>query len=278
MSTTRITSIADLNDAPRTAEKMPVFFMGHGSPMNGIENNAFSRKWAEAARNTSTPRAVLCISAHWLTKGTLVTAMASPPTIHDFGGFPQELYQVKYPAPGNPQLAHEIRNMIESTHTGLDHDWGLDHGAWTVIRHMYPDARIPVLQLSIDYHQPGEFHYRLARELQSLRRKGVLIIGSGNMVHNLRMVAFDKLAVPGFGYDWAKEMQHIFREKILNADHKSLMDYESLGAAARMAIPTPDHYWPLIYTLGLQESGDPVELFNDELVGGSITMTSVRFG
>lgn len=278
MSTNRITSLSDLSSTRRTSEKMPVFFIGHGSPMNGIENNAFSQNWAKAAQNTSTPRAVLCISAHWLTKGTLVTAMESPPTIHDFGGFPQELHQVQYPAPGSPQLAQEIRDMIQSTHTGLNHDWGLDHGAWTVIRHMYPNADIPVLQLSIDYHQPGEFHYRLARELQSLRRKGVLIIGSGNMVHNLRMVAFDKLDVPDFGYDWAREMQHIFREKIVSGDHRSLIHYESLGSAARMAIPTPDHYWPLIYTLGLQESGDPAELFNDELAGGSITMTSVRFG
>lgn len=278
MSTNRITSLADLSDTFGTSEKMPVFFIGHGSPMNGIENNVFSQNWAEAAQNISTPRAVLCISAHWLTNGTMVTAMESPPTIHDFGGFPQELYQVQYPAPGSPQLAHEIQDIIQSTHAGLNHEWGLDHGAWAVIRHMYPDAHIPVLQLSIDYHQPGEFHYRLARELQSFRRKGVLIIGSGNMVHNLRMVAFDKLAESGFGYDWAKEMQHIFREKILSEDHRSLINYESLGPAARMAIPTPDHYWPLIYTLGLQESGEPVDLFNDELVGGSITMTSVRFG
>ena len=278
MDTPRINSVNDLREAPRTSEKMPVFFIGHGSPMNGIENNVFSRNWAEAARNTSVPRAVLCISAHWLTKGTLVTAMDSPPTIHDFGGFPEALYAVRYPAPGNPELAMEIRELVQTTHAGLDHEWGLDHGAWTVIRHMYPDARIPILQLSIDYHQPAEFHFRLGRELQSLRNKGVLIIGSGNMVHNLRMVAFDKLDVPGFGYDWAMEMQSIFREKILSGDYKALLDYPSLGSAARMAIPTPDHYWPLIYTLGLQEPNEETTIFNDDLVGGSITMTSVRFG
>lgn len=278
MDTPRINSINDLRNAPRTPEKMPVFFIGHGSPMNGIENNAFSSNWVEAARNSAVPRAVLCISAHWLTKGTMVTAMDSPPTIHDFSGFPEALYAVRYPAPGNPELAKEIKDLVQTTHAGLDHEWGLDHGAWTVIRHMYPEAQIPVLQLSIDYHQPAEFHYRLAQELQSLRQKGVMIIGSGNMVHNLRMVAFDKLNIAGYGYDWAIEMQSIFREKILNRDYKALLDYTSLGSAARMAIPTPDHYWPLIYTLGLQSSDEEVTIFNDELVGGSITMTSVRFG
>lgn len=278
MSFTGISNFSDLERLLVPSDKMPVLFIGHGSPMNGIENNVFSLKWQETASKVPTPSAILCISAHWLTRGTLITAMEEPPTIHDFRGFPEELYQVRYPAPGSPVLAKGIQDIIQSTNAGLDHEWGLDHGAWTVIRHMYPKASIPVIQLSINYHQPAEFHYRLGRELQSLRRKGVLIIGSGNMVHNLGLVAFDKLDAPGFGFDWAIEMRQIFRDRILSGDHHALIDYNKLGSAARLAIPTPDHYWPLLYTLGLQEADEEIMLFNDELVGGSITMTSVRIG
>lgn len=264
-----------VRDLPETGPLMPVLFVGHGSPMNGIELNAFSRKWQELGRAIPQPRAVICVSAHWLTRGTHITAMEKPPTIHDFGGFPEELYRVTYAAPGNPELAKETADLLREAHVGFDHDWGLDHGCWTVVRHMYPDANVPVLQLSIDYYQPPEYHYQLARELGALRRKGVLIIASGNMVHNLRMVAFDRINEPGYGYDWAHEMNRTFKRLISAQEHRMLIDYQSIGPAARLAIPTPDHYYPLLYSLGLQESGDSVEFFNDEAVGGSLTMTSV---
>lgn len=204
--------------------------------------------------------------------------MEQPKTIHDFGGFPQELFDVQYPAKGSPSLAEETKKIITSTDVGLDHDWGLDHGTWTVVRHMYPDADIPVLQLSIDYERPPQYHYKLAKELASLRKKGVLIIGSGNMVHNLRMVDWQKLSEPNYGYDWAIEMNTLFKQKINDGDHKALIDYEKLNKAAKLAIPTPDHYFPLLYTLGLQDNKDKIQFFNDQLVGGSLNMTSVKMG
>jgi len=265
-------------DLKETDGKMPVLFIGHGSPMNGIEDNAFSKTWAKLGAEIPKPKAVLVVSAHWLTKGTHITAMEAPKTIHDFGGFPQALFDVQYPAPGSPELALETSKLIASTSVGLDHDWGLDHGTWTVVRHMYPNADIPVLQLSIDYSKPPLYHYDLAKELAALRKKGVLIIGSGNMVHNLRMVAWDKLDEPEFGYDWAQEINQIFKEKIVAGDVQSLIHYERLGSAAQLAIPTPDHYYPLLYTLGLQDKTDTIDFFNDKAVGGSLTMTSVRIG
>lgn len=258
--------------------QLPALFIGHGSPMNGIEDNEFSNTWKKLGKEIFKPRAVLVISAHWLTNGTFVTAMEKPKTIHDFGGFPKELFEVEYPASGSPELAQEISKNIVSTSVGLDHDWGLDHGAWTVIRHMYPNADIPVLQMSIDYSKPANYHYELAKQLVSLRKKGVLIVGSGNMVHNLRMVAWDKLNEPEFGYDWAKEINQIFKEKISSNSHNDLIAYEKLGSAAKLAIPTPDHYYPLIYTLALQGKNDEINFFNDKAVGGSLTMTSVKFG
>lgn len=257
---------------------MPVLFIGHGSPMNGIENNEFSLQWEKTAKELPTPKAVLVVSAHWLTNGTYITAMDQPKTIHDFGGFPQELFDVQYPAPGNSQLALETKELIISTNVGLNHDWGLDHGAWTVVRRMYPDATIPVLQLSIDYSKPASYHYNLAKELVALRKKGVLIIGSGNMVHNLRMVAWDKLDKPGFGYDWAIEMHELFKKKIADGDHQALINYETLSKSVKLAIPTPDHYYPLMYTLGLQNKNEQPVFFNDKLVAGSLNMTSVKFG
>jgi len=265
------------DDLAERGKKMPVLFMGHGSPMNGIEENEFSEYWAKLAKEIPQPEAVLCISAHWLTRGTHVTAMPNPKTIHDFGGFPQELYEVQYPAPGNPQLAKEVSSIVQSTNVGLNHDWGLDHGTWTVVRHMYPEANIPVVQLSIDFYKPAAFHYKLAEELASLRGKGILIIGSGNMVHNLRMVDWQNMNTPDYGFDWAKEMNEIFKTKIEKADHQALIEYQNLGSAARLAVPTPDHYFPLIYTLGLQNSKDEFEFFNDKYVGGSLSMTSVKF-
>lgn len=257
---------------------MPVLFMGHGSPMNGIEDNEFSRQWKAMADNIPTPVAVLVISAHWLSRGTRVTAMDFPRTIHDFGGFPEELFAVQYPAPGSPEIAQETAALLTSTQVELDHDWGLDHGAWTVIRHMYPEAKVPVLQLSIDFTKPHRYHYELAKELYSLRKKGVLIIGSGNMVHNLRMVAWDKLNESSYGYDWALEANKTFKDLILSGDHDRLIDFERLGKQALLAIPTPEHYWPLLYTLGLKGAKDDISFFNDKAVGGSLTMTSVQFG
>lgn len=277
-----MTSLSAFNrftsDLHEQEQVMPVLFIGHGSPMNGIEDTEFSRRWTQMAKEIPVPKAVLVVSAHWFTKGTKITAMDFPKTIHDFGGFPKELFDVQYNAPGNPVLAKETADLLHSTHVELDHDWGLDHGAWTIIRHMYPEANIPVLQLSIDYTQGPQYHYELSKELLSLRRKGVLIIGSGNMVHNLRMVAWNRLSEPGFGYDWTMQINSRFKELIKNGDHKPLINYSSLGKEAMLAIPTPEHYLPLMYTLGLQTRKDNITFFNDKAVGGSLTMTSVKFG
>lgn len=257
---------------------MPVLFIGHGSPMNGIEDNEFSARWAQMAKEIPTPKAVLVVSAHWYSRGTMITAMDFPKTIHDFGGFPQALFDVQYPAPGSPQLAKDTATLIHSAQVELDHDWGLDHGTWTVVRRMYPEAKIPVLQLSIDYTKPPRYHYELGRELMDLRKKGVLIIGSGNMVHNLRMVAWDKINEPGYGYDWAIQMNDTFKHLIATRDFNPLINYEGLGKEARLAIPTLEHYLPLLYTLGLQRSKDEISFFNDKAVAGSLTMTSVWIG
>jgi 4,5-DOPA dioxygenase extradiol len=257
---------------------MPVLFVGHGSPMNGIEDTEFSRRWTQMAKEITSPKAVLVVSAHWFTKGTKITAMDFPKTIHDFGGFPKELFDVQYPAPGNAVLAKETAGLIHSAQVALDHDWGLDHGTWTIVRHMYPNANIPVLQLSIDYSKNPQYHYDLAKELYDLRKKGVLIIGSGNMVHNLGMVAWDKLKEPEYGYDWATNINNKFKELIEKGDHKSLINYSTLGKDALLAIPTPEHYLPLLYSLGLKGNKDAVSFFNDKAVGGSLTMTSVKFG
>jgi 4,5-DOPA dioxygenase extradiol len=267
-------SFAD--DLKEQESNMPLLFVGHGSPMNGIEDNEFSRRWRQMGKEIPQPKAVLCISAHWLTNGTAVTAMQHPPTIHDFGGFPQELFDVQYPAPGDPVLAQETAQLIQKTKVGLDHDWGLDHGTWSVVRQMYPEANIPVLQLSIDYHKPAQYHYDLAKEISGLRKKGMLIIGSGNMVHNLRMVEWNKNHEEAFGFDWALEMNEKFKKAILEDDHRSLINYQDYGTAGKNAIPTPDHYFPLIYIMGLKEKNDAVSFFNDKAVMGSLTMTSVK--
>jgi 4,5-DOPA dioxygenase extradiol len=274
----KINELSSITAPFGNSDKMPVLFLGHGSPMNAIEENEFVTGFRTIGKDIQKPNAILCISAHWETRGTFVTAMDHPRTIHDFGGFPQALFDVQYPAKGNPILAEETAKLITSTQVGLDNNWGLDHGTWTVVRHMYPDADIPVLQLSIDYNKPPQYHYDLAKELAVLRRKGVLIIGSGNMVHNLRMVAWDKLNEPEYGFDWANEMNSLFKQKITDNDFKSLINYQSLGTAAKLAIPTPDHYYPLLYTLGLQNGKDEISFFNDKAVGGSLTMTSVKIG
>jgi len=279
-TTAAMTTLGDLksfgDNLKEQDDKLPLLFVGHGSPMNGIEDNEFSRRWKAMGKEISKPKAVLCISAHWLTKGTFVTAMKMPKTIHDFGGFPQELFNVEYPAPGNPELAETISNTIHKTKVGLDHDWGLDHGTWSVTKNMYPDANIPVLQLSIDYNQPAQYHYDLAKELSALRKKGVLIVGSGNMVHNLGMIAWDKINTPEYGFDWAIEMNEKFKANILDGNHQALINYQNFGAAGKYAIPTPDHYYPLLYILGLIENNEKLSFFNDKVVMGSLTMTSLR--
>jgi 4,5-DOPA dioxygenase extradiol len=261
----------------RATETMPVLFAGHGSPMNAIEENDFVTGFRKAAGTIPRPNAVLCISAHWETKGTFVTAMEKPRTIHDFGGFPQALFEVQYPAPGSPELAEETRHLVSSTGIGLDNSWGLDHGAWTVLRHFYPLADVPVIEMSLDYSLPARYHYELAKQLAPLRKKGVLIMGSGNMVHNLRLVAWDRLET-SFAFDWALEAAQKMKNAILSGDHRPMIDYSSQGRAFDLAIPTPEHFLPLLYALALKEEEEPISLFNDQALGGSLTMTSVRIG
>jgi 4,5-DOPA dioxygenase extradiol len=259
-------------------EKMPVLFLGHGSPMNAIEENEFVRGFRNVGKTIVKPAAVLCISAHWETRGTLITAMNSPKTIHDFGGFPRALFEVQYPAPGNPELARQIKEKTKNTSVAMDESWGLDHGAWSVIKHLYPDADVPVIQLSIDYTKPARWHYELAHELSWLRKKGVLLVGSGNMVHNLGMIAWDKMTTDNYAYDWTTEASAKMKKYIKAGDHSKLIDFSTQGKAFEMAIPTPEHFLPLLYALALQEKDEPVILFNDKAVAGSLTMTSVKIG
>ena len=273
----KLNALNKLADNPDSTEQMPVLFLGHGTPMNAIEENEFVKGFRSVARTIPLPGTILCISAHWETKGTYVTAMENPPTIHDFGGFPEELFRVQYPAPGNPELAGEIQKMTTSAQVCQDFNWGLDHGAWSVIKHMYPDANIPVLQLSLDYFQRPQFHYDLARELSILRNKGILIIGSGNLVHNLRMLSWNRLNTD-YGYDWAIEADEKIKELITSDDHKQLIDYHKLGKTFELAVPSPEHYLPLLYVLGMKNEKDRIELFNDRIVGGSVGMTSVKIG
>ncbi len=263
------------NSLPENGQKMPVLFIGHGNPMNAIEDNEFSLQWRKLGKEIPKPKAILCISAHWLTKGTHITTMDQPRTIHDFGGLPQQLFDVQYPAPGDSVLAQGTQTLIKSTKIELDHEWGLDHGCWSVVKQMYPDADIPVLQLSIDYQKPGQYHYDLADELASLRKKGVLIIGSGNMVHNINKGNFN---MPSSRYDWALEMNEVFKNYITIGDHTSLIRYEKLGNSVKLAVPTPDHYYPLLYALGLQEKNEKITIFNDKCVFGSLSMTSIKIG
>ncbi|MBL7743190.1 MAG: 4,5-DOPA dioxygenase extradiol [Chitinophagaceae bacterium] len=274
----KLNELNKMTDPLSSTDKMPVLFLGHGSPMNAISENEFVTGFRNIAKEIPKPNAILCVSAHWETRGTFVTAMEKPITIHDFGGFPKELFDVQYPAPGNPELAKETKALIKKTEVGLDEKWGLDHGAWSVIKHLYPKADIPVIQMSLDYHQTPQYHYELAKELSSLRKKGVLIVGSGNMVHNLGMIAWDKLNADEYGFDWAIEANEKMKEFILNGDHKQLINFRSQGKSFDLAIPTPEHYLPLLYSLALKEETDKVSLFNDKAVAGSLTMTSLKIG
>ena len=269
-------ALEQLADGLAPTPKMPVLFLGHGSPMNAVEENQFVSGFRNAAKSIPRPSAILCVSAHWYTRGTKVTAMANPRTIHDFGGFPQALFDVQYPAPGKPELAKETQQILLPTSVELDHEWGLDHGTWSVVKHLYPNADIPVLQLSIDYTKPPQFHFDLAKQLSALREKGVLIIGSGNIIHNLRLVDFRNMDKDNYGYDWAVEANHIVHNHLQSGHYKALIDYQNLGKAVQLAIPTPDHYLPLLYVLGLQGKNESISLFNDKLLAGSLSMTSVK--
>jgi len=262
----------------RSTPKMPVLFLGHGSPMNAIEENEFVDGFRNIGKSIPKPKAILCVSAHWETRGTFVTAMELPRTIHDFGGFPKALFDVQYPAQGSPELANETKSLITTTNVELDHKWGLDHGAWSVIKHLYPEADVPVIQMSLDYYQTPQYHYDLMKELSSLRKMGVLIIGSGNMVHNLRLVAWDNFDSDNFAFDWALEASEKMKKYILNGDHKKLINYRCHGKAFELAIPTPEHYLPLLSVMALKEENEDVQLFNDKAVAGSLTMTSVKIG
>jgi 4,5-DOPA dioxygenase extradiol len=257
-------------------EKMPVLFLGHGSPMNAIEENQFVIGFRNLAKTLPQPNAILCISAHWFTKGTKITAMEMPRTIHDFGGFPQALFDVQYPAKGSPELAIETKQLLSPVEVELDEHWGLDHGAWSVIKHLYPEANVPVIQLSIDYTKPAQYHFDLARKLSDLRHKGILIVGSGNIIHNLRMVDFQDFDKDDYGYDWAIEARATINEYLADGNFQPLIDFEKQSRAFQLAIPTPEHYLPLIYTLGLKVKQEELSLFNDKLLGGSLSMTSVK--
>ena len=261
-----------------STDLMPVLFVGHGSPMNAIEENEFVFKWRELGDSIPWPKAILCISAHWETRGTFITAMPRPSTIHDFGGFPKELYNVQYPAPGSPELAFEVKREVLSTSVGLDEKWGLDHGAWSVIKNIYPGANVPVVELSMDYNLTPQNHYELAKELVLFRRNGVLIIGSGNIVHNLRMISWEHANEPEYGFDWALLANDKFKKLILDNNYKDLINYQKLGREVQMAVPTPDHFIPLLYTLALKEEKESIEFFNDKPVMGSLSMTSLRIG
>ncbi len=253
--------------------RMPVLFLGHGSPMNAIEDNEFSLAWQEAATHIPIPKVILCISAHWETLGSQVTAMEAPRTIHDFYGFPRPLFEKQYPAPGLPELAARIVNLLGENKVQLDQSWGLDHGAWSVLCRMYPQADIPVVQLSLDRSIDPVGHYQIGRELQQLRQEGVLVIGSGNIVHNLRLVVWEDRA-----FDWAVEYDAKVTQWILEGDHDSIIHYEKYGKPAMLAVNSAEHYLPLLYVLGLKDAVEPVSFFADKLWGGSISMRCARIG
>lgn len=252
--------------------KMPVLFVGHGNPMNAILRNKFHQTWQALGKSIARPKAIICISAHWETNGTYITAMEQPRTIHDFGGFPQKLFEQNYPAPGDPVLAHQAKKLIKNQIIALDYEWGLDHGTWSVLLPMFPEADIPVLQLSLDYRKSPAYHYELATKLKPLREKGVLMIGSGNIVHNLGMMK------NGNPYDWAVEFNQKIKQFIELNDHQAIIDYQKLGSLSALAVPTMDHYLPMLYALGLTDKNESIQLFNDDYDLGSISMTSVKFG
>ena len=266
--------LKELQKLAKTDERMPVLFVGHGNPMYGIEENDFTRGWRKAIENVPKPKAILVISAHWETRGTRITAMPKPRVIYDFGGFPRALFEAKYNASGNPEVAGEIAENLKRKLIELDETWGLDHGSWTILRHLYPNADVPVLQLSLDYTKPATFHYELAKDLAFLRDKGVLIIGSGNMVHNLRLINFRSQE----SHEWAKSANKKIVDLISMGEHDKLIKYETLGSDIALAVPTAEHFLPLLYTLALKNEGEPVEIFNNAVDLAAISMTSVKIG
>lgn len=258
------------------AAPLPTIFFGHGNPMNAVSQNAYSEGWAAIGQRLPRPQAVLAVSAHWYVPATAVTAMPTPRTIHDFGGFPRELYDVQYPAPGDPALARRVQELLSPVPVLGDQHWGLDHGTWSVLRHVFPEADIPVVQLSIDETQPPQFHYELGARLAPLRDEGVLVVGSGNLVHNLHSYAWGGHRVEPF--DWAVRFEARARELLLNGEDGPLVDYESLGRDALLSVPTPDHYLPLLYVLGLRRAGEEVSFPVEGVDGGSVSMLTVRVG
>jgi 4,5-DOPA dioxygenase extradiol len=271
------TSLASLLQQPTQSKPMPALFVGHGSPMNAIENNVFSQYWKSLGQSLPTPTAILCISAHWETRGTQITAMSAPKTIHDFGGFPQALFDVQYPAPGSPSLV-ETQEILKPEPVGLSHQWGLDHGCWSILHVMFPQANIPVLQLSLDINKNPAQHHELAKQLVSLRHKGVLIVGSGNIVHNLGLIAWDKMSLPDYGYDWAIQARNEMKSYISDFNHNALSKASNHSREWQLAIPTPEHYLPLLYTLGAKLPNESPGYFNDQCVMGSLAMTSFILG
>jgi 4,5-DOPA dioxygenase extradiol len=274
--TMNLHELKNITDNFENTSRLPVLFVGHGNPMNAIADNAFTRKLAAWGNFfAEKPKAILVVSAHWLTRGTHVMVSAKPRTIHDFGGFPQALYQILYPAPGTPEFALETKQLITSTNVVDDNQWGLDHGAWTVLRHMFPKADIPVFQVSIDFSKPPLYHYNLAQELKTLRKKGVLIIGSGNIVHNLYQINFDEKAKP---FDWAIEFDEIVKTNLQAHEYHKLIDYSSLGNAANLSVPTNDHYLPMLYSLGLTDQNESLTFTYEEIQNASISMRCFQVG
>jgi len=257
-----------------SAVRMPAFFFGHGNPMNAVEDNVWTRAWRAAGASIPRPVAVLSISAHWYLPATLVTAMEHPRTIHDFGGFPRPLYDVTYPAPGDARLARRVADILAPVQTGLDQRWGLDHGTWSVLVHLFPEADVPVVQLSIDETQPATFHYELGKRLAPLREEGVLLMGSGNLVHNLHAYAWGQHPVEPF--DWAVRFEQKARELLLAGDDGPLVAYESLGSDAMLSAPTPDHYLPLLYVLGARHPHDRASFPAEGIDGGSVSMLALE--
>ena len=258
------------------ATPMPAVFFGHGNPMNALQSNAWTEGWAAIGDGMPKPKAILCVSAHWYLPATLVTAQERPRTIHDFGGFPRELHEVKYPAPGDPELAHRVKDLLAPVSVGLDARWGLDHGTWSVLCHAFPEADVPVIQFSIDETQPAEFHYETAKRLSGLRDEGVLIAGSGNLVHNLHAYAWGRQQVEAL--DWAVRFEERARELLLAGNHHPLIAYETLGRDATLSVPTPDHYLPLLYVIAQMREGEQVSFPVEGFDGGSVSMLSVRIG
>ena len=253
---------------------LPAIFFGHGNPMNALAENIFTSGWQRIGTQISRPKAILSISAHWFAPGTGITVSTTPRTIHDFGGFPRELYRVEYPAPGDPELARRVQRLLHPFPAALDTSWGLDHGTWSVLRHVYPHAEIPVVQLSIDEARPAEFHFEVGRKLAPLRAEGILIIGSGNLVHNLHAYAWGR-HVPD-PYDWAIRFEQRAKELMLSSEDRPLIAYETLGQEALLSIPTPDHYLPLLYVLGTRQQSDRVTFPVEGVDGGSISMLTVQ--